>query len=115
MLVAHSPIYVANFVTDMRKSINGLTLLAEEHFNHNPTDGAYYLFCNRNRDKIKILYWDQNGFALWYKRLEKGRFKLRLNGSDKVTLTPDEFQWLLSGLDPQKTKGRKALNYTVFQ
>ncbi len=93
MLVVHSPIYLANCVTDMRKSINGLTLLAQAHFDCNPADGAYYVFCNRARDKLKVLYWDTNGFALWYKRLEKSRFKLEYTGGS-LTLSEDQFSEL---------------------
>ena len=56
MLVAKTPIYIANFPVDMRKSIDGLMLLAETHFSSNVTDGAYYVFGNKLKDKIKILY-----------------------------------------------------------
>lgn len=114
MLVARSPIYLANFSTDMRKSINGLTLLAQEHFSCNPADGAYYVFCNRACNKLKVLYWDTNGFALWYKRLEKSRFKLDYRGDQKLSLSEDQFNWLLSGLPMTQCQGRKALNYSIF-
>ena len=114
MLVARSPIYLANCVTDMRKSIDGLSLLAEQHFNRNPASGAYYVFCNRARNKLKVLYWDTNGFALWYKRLEKSRFKLNYTRGAQLSLTEDQFQWLLSGLPIDQRQGRKALNYSVF-
>ncbi len=113
MLVAHSPIYLANCVTDMRKSINGLALLAQAHFDCNPADGAYYVFCNRARNKLKVLYWDTNGFALWYKRLEKSQFKLSYTGGS-LTLSEDQFGWLLSGLPIKQGQARKALNYSVF-
>ena len=55
----------------MRKSINGLCALVQK-FCENPTDGSFYVFSNRNRNRLKILYWDGDGFALWYKHLQKG-------------------------------------------
>lgn len=113
MLVAHSPIYLANCATDMRKSIDSLALLIEGHFSRNPADGAYYVFCNRARDKLKVLYWDKNGFALWYKRLEKSRFKLEYTGGS-LSLSEDQFNWLLSGLPIEQKQGRKSLSYSIF-
>ena len=69
------PCYLVCGVTDMRKSINGLAALVEGSFKLNPLCGALFVFCNRSRDRIKILEWDGNGFLLYFKRLEKGRFK----------------------------------------
>ena len=114
MLVATNQVFLANISVDMRKSIDALTLLVDSHFSQEAAGGCYYVFCNRKRDKIKILYWDKNGFALWYKRLEKSTFKVNLTSNGTVTLSPEKLQWLLSGLDIEKTRGHKALNYTVF-
>ena len=63
-------VYVALGVTDMRKSINGLALLVEEHFRLDLFSGSLFTFCNRKRDRVKIIYWDRNGFCLWMKRLD---------------------------------------------
>ena len=115
MLVAHSPIYLANMSVDMRKSINSLSLLVSELFHLNPTCGAYFVFCNRKKDKIKILYWDKNGFALWYKRLEKNSFKFHQQSDGTVLLTSEQLQWLLSGLDYQSMQQINELNYDIFQ
>ena len=60
---------------DMRKSIDGLALLVESELALSPMSEALFVFCNRGRDKIKMLYWERNGFVLWYKRLEKQRFR----------------------------------------
>ena len=68
MLVAKTPIYIANFPVDMRKSIDGLMLLAETHFSSNVTDGAYYVFGNKLKDKIKILH-HEDFFNLTYKKV----------------------------------------------
>jgi len=67
--------YLYSGVVDMRKSIDGLAALVESNLELNPMQGALFVFCNRGRDKIKILYWERNGFVLWYKRLEKHKFK----------------------------------------
>ena len=114
MLVAHEPIYLANYPTDMRRGINGLMLMIHNEFGMNPTDGAYYVFSNRARDRLKVLYWDTNGFALWMKRLEKSRFKFEYLADSRVKLSADEFSWLLSGLPWYKTRGNRAEHYSIF-
>jgi transposase len=75
-LTGVSQIYLYRGVTDMRKSFDGLSGLVEAHFPERLLSGALFIFCNRRRDRIKVMYWDGDGFALWYKRLEKGRFRL---------------------------------------
>jgi len=80
----------------MRKSINGLAAIVEGSFGLDPFDSALFVFCNRNRDRIKILEWDGDGFWLYFKRLEKGRF--RWPGSDEsrtMNLTGEELHLLL--------------------
>ena len=114
MLVAHSPIYLANTAIDMRKSIDTLCILVQDKFNQTPSDGSYYIFCNKAKDKVKVLYWDRDGFALWYKRLEKTRFKLEFGNEGTLHITADEFNWLLSGLDYRNHQVRKSQNYDVL-
>jgi transposase len=67
--------YLYTGIVDMRKSIDGLAALVENNLELNPMQDAVFVFCNRSHDKIKILYWERNGFVLWYKRLEKQKFK----------------------------------------
>jgi len=67
-------IFVRPGVTDMRKQINGLAVIAEAVMNQRPFSGNLFLFCGRSRNVMKVLYWDRNGFCLWMKRLEKDRF-----------------------------------------
>lgn len=94
------PIYLYRDVVDFRKSINGLTLIIEQHLQRSPFDPGLYLFCNKNRDKLKALYWDKTGFALWYKRLEKHRFKWpRTIDKESVSLSDQQLHWLLAGYD----------------
>ena len=84
----------------MRKSINGLSILVEESLSLDPFGPTLFVFCNRKRDKVKILYWERTGFVLWYKRLEKNRFSWSLPGSDDVVaLSGRELNWLLDGID----------------
>jgi len=91
-------VYLACGHTDMRKQINGLSMIVECSFKLDPFDGALFVFCNRNRDRIKILEWDGDGFALYFKRLEKGRFKWPAPGGDAtMTLTGEELAYLLGG------------------
>ena len=63
---------------------------------------------------MKVLYFDKNGFALWMKRLEQDKFKMKYVNGQVVALDSDQFQWLLSGLDYANIQGRKALKYTEF-
>ena len=95
---AEKRIYLCCGRTDMRKSINGLTALVQESFGMDPFDRSIYVLCNRNRNRLKILEWDENGFWLYFKRLEKGRFRWPQPGDDPVmTLTSDELSILLNG------------------
>ena len=115
MLVPGSNLYLANFPVDLRKSIDGLSALVLEYFDCNPSDSDYYfVFCNKARNRMKVLYFDKNGFALWMKRLERERFKLHYQNGQVVALDADQFQWLLSGLDYTRIQGRKRLKYTEF-
>ena len=91
-------VYLACGHTDMRKSINGLSAIVEVVFKLNPYDGALFVFCNRNRDRIKILEWDGDGFWLYFKRLEKGRFRWPKHGAESTMhLTGEELSYLLGG------------------
>ena len=67
-------VYLCCDIVDMRKSINGLSAIVEQELEVSPFSTHLFVFCNRRRDKIKILYWERSGFVLWYKRLEKQRF-----------------------------------------
>lgn len=97
--ISANHVYLATGSTDMRKSINGLSILVSEQLGFNPYHGSVFVFCNRGRDKLKILYWEHNGFWLAYRRLEKGKFKWPMeNDTHTILLTLRELQWLLAGL-----------------
>lgn len=91
-------VYLACGKTDMRKSINGLSAIVEGSFHLDLFDEALFVFCNRSRDRIKILQWDGDGFWLHFKRLEKGHFRWPAEGAEAtMTLTADELGILLGG------------------
>ena len=99
---------------DMRKSIDGLSYLVVNEFAANPADGAVYVFFNKQRDKLKLLYWDRNGFCLWYKRLEKERFKIPDIKDIFFEISAENLRWLMDGLDMSKIQGFKILKYQQF-
>jgi len=103
-------VFLATGITDLRKSINGLSALVEEEMNLSPFTGALFGFCNRKRDLIKLLYWDRNGFALWMKRLEKDRFPWPNAKDSRLDISGWELRWLLDGLE-LKNKAFKRLQY----
>jgi transposase len=98
---------------DMRKSINGLSILVSEVLKENPTSEQLFVFRNKSSNKIKLLYWERDGFWLFYKRLEKSRFKFPKMG-EKIQMTMTQLRWLLDGLDISQVKERSELNYQYF-
>ena len=98
----HSPsqVYLVTGFTDMRKSINGLSIIVSETLSLDPLSQAWFVFCNKQRDKLKILFWDTNGFWLYYRRLEQGRFQWPKHGEACAAMSIEQrqLQWLLSGL-----------------
>jgi len=91
-------VFLACGKTDMRKSIDGLAAIVEGSFKLDPFSGALFVFCNRNRDRIKILEWDGDGYWLHFKRLEKGHYRWPTAGDDAtMTLTGEELMFLLGG------------------
>lgn len=103
-----TPVYLAVGATDMRKSVDGLSLIVSESFNLDPFSKALFVFCNRGRNRIKILEWEQTGFWLHYKRLEKGRFKWP-DGDGVKSISERELRWLLDGLDIGRTHGHREV------
>ncbi|MGB0899922.1 MAG: IS66 family insertion sequence element accessory protein TnpB [Psychrobium sp.] len=74
-MISPTQVYLVTGFTDMRKSINGLSVIVGDQLELDPMSKAWFVFCNRQRDKLKILFWDTNGFWLYYRRLEQGRFQ----------------------------------------
>jgi len=105
-----SQVYLALGATDLRKSIDGLSLLVQERFKLDPFSRSLFVFCNRKRDKIKVLEWDTTGFWLHYKRLEKDRFQWPEAG-DGTHVEVDErsYRWLLDGLSIRERHAHRAV------
>lgn len=104
-------VYTGN--VDMRKSINGLIMHVVETLELNPQDKALYLFCNKTRDKLKGLFWHDNGFMMLYKRMEKERFIFPQDiHRDCIEIDNGLLKWLLKGIDLYKIKQHPELKYT---
>ena len=113
MFVDVNEIYLHPAPVDFRKSINGLSLIVEQQMSLSPFSDALFVFCNRKKDKLKVLYWDNTGFCLWYKRLEEEKFKWPKHADVRasLTLTQTQWHWLLAGVDISKMQSHKTLNY----
>ncbi len=107
-------VYLAIGNTDMRKAINGLSILVESRFLLDPFSGNLFVFTNRRRNILKVLYWDRNGFCLWQKRLEKHRFRWPESSDTVVEIEGRELSWLLEGLDPRSVRGHDRLQFSVL-
>ena len=105
-------VFLALGATDMRKAINGLSLLVADELEGELFNGDYFAFCNRARTIVKILYWDRNGFCLWQKRLEKDHFKWPKEQLETREIGKKELTWLLDGLDIRQA--HEKLSYTTI-
>jgi transposase len=106
-------VYLAMDHTDMRMSINGLSVLVSAKLKENPLSGHLFAFTNRKRTIVKILYWDRNGFCLWQKRLEKDVFKWPTSEKEVLNISSRELQWLIDGLDFRTVRAHKPLEYSL--
>ena len=105
-------VYLYQAPIDFRKSINGLSVLVEQELQLNPFGRALYVFINRKRNKIKVLYWHRNGFCLWLKRLEAEKFAwLRETETSTPMISIHELEWLLEGFDLWANKPHQSLDY----
>lgn len=114
-------IYLCQDPVDFRAGINGLATLVEATLKYDPFSRNLFCFTNKRKKQIKVLYWQRSGFCLWQKRLEEERFKwpTHMTPVDDgppgrpgvVTLTEEEFRWLLDGLDLKHLKPHRALEY----
>lgn len=105
-------VYLCVEHVDFRKSINGLSAIVEENMELDPFQPALFVFINRGKDKLKILYWEKSGFCLWYKRLEKERFQWPKDSAEAtITLNGEALNWLLDGFDIWRNKPHQTLHY----
>jgi len=109
-IAGNAHIFVFGEPVNMRKSFEGLCAIVEHSLTEEPTSGAYFVFLNRQRNKMKVLYWDGDGLAIWYKRLEKGRFPLQNSG--KIAMNRRDFFMMLEGIIPKRINARYFLEKT---
>ncbi len=106
-------VYLACGSTDLRKSIDGLAALVQEVFQLNPFSPGMFVFCNRRRDKLKILTWDHNGFWLYYRRLERGNFNWPEENAGPLKISRRELRWLLDGLSLKQKEAHPEVTARV--
>lgn len=100
-------IFVCLHPADMRRSFDGLARMAVEVVQGDPLSGHLFVFGNKRGDRVKILYWDRDGYALWYKRLEAGVFRFPQRSDDRCEMTPPELALVLEGIDLGDVRRRK--------
>ena len=104
-------IFVYTTSADMRKSFSGLSALVEQQMQLDSFSGHLFLFRNRRGDKLKCLYWDRDGYALWYKRLEQGTFRITLPDdgarNEPIEMRPADLAMMLDGVDLASVKRQK--------
>ena len=100
-------VFVCTQPTDMRKSFDGLVGLVKEFLGEDPLSGHPFAFANRRGDCLKLLWWDRDGFAIWYKQLEEGRFRFAAGVDGKLAMTGLDLHLVLQGIDPAKVTPSK--------
>lgn len=103
-------IYIACGYTDMRKSIDGLAAIVQQNFELNPFQKSLFLFCGKRCDRLKALYWEEDGFIILYKRLESGRFQWPRTEEAVRNISWQELRWLLEGLSIDQPKAVKKVH-----
>ena len=105
-------VYICRAPVDFRKSIAGLSAMVEQCLGLNPFAASLFVFVNRDRNRLKILYWDRNGFCLWHKRLEKEHYHwIRRGMQGVVSISYEQLEWLLRGYDISLMTPHKTLKY----
>lgn len=112
---AQMPVYLHRAPVDFRKQINGLAVLVSESMQLDAFKPGLFVFTNSARNRIKVLYWDAQGFCLWLKRLEKHRFVWPLQlEADVISLTADQLNWLIGGYDIFRFAPHEALKFDAI-
>jgi len=107
-------VYLHRDPVDFRKAINGLSLIVSDSMALSPFDKALFVFCNKRRTQLKVLYWDDTGFALWQKRLEKQKFKWpKRSGLNTIAISHEQWSWLLRGFDISQIKPHISLKFST--
>lgn len=106
-----SAVYVYRDPVDFRKGHRGLSVLIEHELGHDPFSGTLYVFRNRQCNKIKCLFWEDNGFVLYYKALAEERFHWPSDEDEVIMLSGEQLNWLLDGFNVSLMKPHRALQY----
>lgn len=115
IVIRPSEIYISSANVDMRKSIDGLTSIVMQRFKLDPVSDAMFVFHNRHCNKIKMLYWNSDGFCLLYKRKEKGKFNFPKHFSGETfTVTVQELSWFIHGLHIEEIKHYESLKSAEY-
>ena len=107
MLPSSCKIFVSAAPCDMRRSFDRLASMVQEILHQSPFSGHLFVFRGRRNDRVKILYWERGGFAIWYRRLEKGTFRFPEKGHASFEMEPAELALLLEGIDLAGATRRK--------
>ena len=107
-------VFVYREAADMRCSFSGLSVLVESVLREDPLSGQLFVFVNRKRDYVKVLYWEQSGYCLWSKRLEAGTYRVPDPGGEKIELGVTELSMMLEGFELSKYRKRKRYERNKF-
>jgi transposase len=99
-------IFLYRGATDLRKSFDGLSGLVRRHYGEELYSGAFFVFLNRRRTLVKVLYWDRSGLSVWAKRLEKGTFRMLSSDAERMELSVAQLSMLLEGIVPRRMHRR---------
>ena len=108
-LTSNTKIWLATMPTDMRKGSNSLAYLIQSEFKLDPRKDYLFVFFGRKFDRVKIIYWDRNGFALWYKILADGKFRVPFSHDNKLKISGSDLNLILEGLDLTNHQRLKAI------
>ena len=109
------PVYLHRAPVDFRKAINGLSIIVDNAMKVSIFEDGLFVFCNKKRDKLKVLYWDKTGFCLWHKRLEKDKFIWpRKHDKEIINWNKEQLNWLLRGFDVSKIRAHNPLKYKTI-
>ena len=109
-LALDKQVYIVTGYTDLRRSIDGLAMIAKAQLQLDPYSTALFLFCGKRCDRIKGLLWEGDGFLLLYKRLESGSFQWPRTKDEARALTPQQYRWLMEGLKTEQPKANKTVS-----
>ncbi|WP_435274016.1 IS66 family insertion sequence element accessory protein TnpB [Psychrobium sp. nBUS_13] len=116
MFIQPSAVYLHRDPVAFRKQIDGLAAIVELTMKESLSSGALFVFCSKQRNKLKLLYWDKTGFCLWYKRLEKDKFKWpKKHEPTAIKIDEEQLLWLLRGFDISAIKPHRYIEFdSVF-